>query len=390
MLADASANNNKRYAFMQSLSLEDFSELVGQLYQGPMENIPWVTFLNQLNRLLDSKYVTFILRPPSSQVDGLMVSTNGTSSEATNSYNKHFYALDPFIGLPNSEVVALSDYLPEAELRQSEFFRNFLEPVDVFHILGVDINTSDGAQCRLRISRGRDDPPFVNDEKTLLARFIPHLEQSIKVHMQLNRIEIERNLYAGAVDQMAVGTIILDETGKVLQTNQVAERLLQEKDGIKQVNDGLQVGSARDTQEFRRLVRQAMLSQKGNQATVVEAMRVTRPSGRADLGIIVRSVPLAAWSEGKQCPAVVIFISDPEQQSSAPQEIVRALFDFTPAETQLAMLLANGLTLDEASEELGISRNTSRAHLRSTFSKTGVTRQTMLVRLILRSVATLG
>ncbi|MFJ3076978.1 MULTISPECIES: helix-turn-helix transcriptional regulator [Pseudomonas] len=375
---------------MQSLTLEDFSELVGQLYQGPMENIPWVTFLNQLNRLLDSKYVTFILRPPSSQVDGLMVSTNGTSSEATNSYNKHFYALDPFIGLPNSEVVALSDYLPEAELRQSEFFRNFLEPVDVFHILGVDINTSDGAQCRLRISRGRDDPPFVSAEKTLLARFIPHLEQSIKVHMQLNRIEIERNLYAGAVDQMAVGTIILDETGKVLQTNQVAERLLQEKDGIKQVNDGLQVGSARDTQEFRRLVRQAMLSQKGNQATVVEAMRVTRPSGRADLGIIVRSVPLAAWSEGKQCPAVVIFISDPEQQSSAPQEIVRALFDFTPAETQLAMLLANGLTLDEASEELGISRNTSRAHLRSTFSKTGVTRQTMLVRLILRSVATLG
>jgi len=390
MLADASANNNKRYAFMQSLTLEDFSELVGQLYQGPMENIPWVTFLNQLNRLLNSKYVTFILRPPSTQVDGLMVSTNGTSSEATNSYNKHFYALDPFIGLPDSEVVALSDYLPEAELRQSEFFRNFLEPVDVFHILGVDINTSDGAQCRLRISRGRDDPPFVSDEKTLLARFIPHLEQSIKVHMQLNRIEIERNLYAGAVDQMAVGTIILDETGKVLQTNQVAERLLQEKDGIKQVNDGLQVGSPRDTQEFRRLVRQAMLSQKGNQATVVEAMRVTRPSGRADLGIIVRSVPLAAWSEGKQCPAVVIFISDPEQQSSAPQEIVRALFDFTPAETQLAMLLANGLTLDEASEELGISRNTSRAHLRSTFSKTGVTRQTMLVRLILRSVATLG
>lgn len=375
---------------MQSLTLEDFSELVGQLYQGPLENIPWVTFLTQLNSLLHSKHVTFILRPPSSQVDGLMVSTNGTSTEATTSYNKHFYALDPFVGLPNREVVALADYLPDAELKQSEFFRNFLEPVDVFHILGVDINTSDRAQCRLRISRGRDDPAFVDTEKHLLARFIPHLERSVKVHMQLNRIETERNLYAGAVDQMAVGTIILDETGKVLQTNQVAERLLQEKDGIKQVNDGLQVGSARDTQEFRRLVRQAMLSQKGNQASVVEAMRVKRPSGRADLGIIVRSVPLAAWSEGKQCPTVVIFISDPEQQSSAPQEIVRALFDFTPAETQLAMLLANGLTLDEASEELGISRNTSRAHLRSTFSKTGVTRQTMLVRLILRSVATLG
>jgi DNA-binding CsgD family transcriptional regulator len=54
------------------------------------------------------------------------------------------------------------------------------------------------------------------------------------------------------------------------------------------------------------------------------------------------------------------------------------------------MLLANGLTLDQASAELGVSRNTARTHLRSLFSKTGVSRQTMLVRLILKSVANLA
>ncbi|AWY40199.1 helix-turn-helix transcriptional regulator [Pseudomonas putida] len=374
----------------QSLCLDTFSDLIGNLYQGPLETIPWATFLNQLNVYLQSKYVTFILRPPSAHVDGLMVNTTGTSTEATASYNTHFFSLDPFVDLPNRQVVTLAEFVSNADWQQSEFYKNFLEPVDVFHILGADINTVDGAQCRIRISRGRDDKPFGNEEKALLTHFIPHLERSIKIHMQLNRIEAERNLYAGAVNQMAVGTIILDESGKVLQTNQVADRLIQEKDGLKLVNDGLQVGTARDTQEFRRLVKQSLLSQKSSNPSVVEAMRVQRPSGKADLGIIVRSVPLTDWSEGKQCPTVAIFISDPEQQSTAPQEIVRALFDFTPAETQLAMLLANGLTLDEASEELGISRNTSRAHLRSTFSKTGVTRQTMLVRLILRSVATLG
>jgi len=374
----------------QCLSLDTFSDLIGNLYQGPLETIPWATFLNQLNVHLHSKYVTFILRPPSAHVDGLMVNTTGTSTEATASYNTHFFSLDPFVDLPNRQVVTLAEFVSNDDWQNSEFYKNFLEPVDVFHILGADINTVDGAQCRIRISRGRDDKAFGAEEKALLTHFIPHLERSIKIHMQLNRIEAERNLYAGAVNQMAVGTIILDEAGKVLQTNQVADRLIQEKDGIKLVNDGLQVGTARDTQEFRRLVKQSLLSQKSGNPSVVEALRVQRPSGKADLGIIVRSVPLSDWSEGKQCPTVVIFISDPEQQSTAPQDIVRALFDFTPAETQLAMLLANGLTLDEASEELGISRNTSRAHLRSTFSKTGVTRQTMLVRLILRSVATLG
>ena len=45
---------------------------------------------------------------------------------------------------------------------------------------------------------------------------------------------------------------------------------------------------------------------------------------------------------------------------------------------------------DEAAEKMDVRRNTARTHLRSIFCKTGVTRQTMLVRLLLNSVITLG
>ncbi|MCY1427647.1 hypothetical protein D9M71_435040 [compost metagenome] len=364
--------------------------MLGNLYQGPLESTPWQSFLIELSHCLDGKYVTFILRPPSDQLDGLMVNANESSAEVVASYNQYYFNLDPFVDLPNGKVVTLEEFVSQEDWLNSEFYKNFLEPVGVFHILGADITTSDGALCRIRVCRGVESPGFVDEDKAFLAHFIPHLERSVALHTQINRIETERNLYAGAVDQFAVGTIILDENGKILQTNQVADRLLKEKDGLKISADNLQVGTPRDCQEFRRLVKQALQSQRGERPSVVEAMRVQRPSGRADLGIIVRSVPLSEWNEGKHCPSVVIFVSDPEQEASAPQEIVKALFDLTPAEAQLAMLLANGLTLDEASEELGISRNTARAHLRATFSKTGVTRQTMLVRLILRSAATLG
>ena len=46
--------------------------------------------------------------------------------------------------------------------------------------------------------------------------------------------------------------------------------------------------------------------------------------------------------------------------------------------------------LEEAAEALNIRRNTARAHLRSIFSKTGVRRQTELVRIMLNSVAALS
>ncbi|MFV3308402.1 helix-turn-helix transcriptional regulator [Pseudomonas sp. NY15181] len=373
-----------------TLSLDQFSGMLGNLYQGPLEPTPWQSFLNQLNQFLDAKYVTFILRPPSDENEGLMVNANGSSAEIVASYNQYYFNLDPFVDLPSGQVVTIDEFISQEAWLASEFYRNFAAPAGVFHILGADIRTSDGALCRIRVCRGIESPAFTEDDKARLAYFVPHLERSVVLHTQINRIETERNLYAGAVDQFAVGTIILDENGKILQTNQVAENLLREKDGLKISGDNLQVGTARDSQEFRRLVKQALLSQKSSHPSVVEAMRVQRPSGRADLGIVVRSVPLSEWNEGRHCPSVVIFVSDPEQEARAPQEIVKALFDLTPSESQLAMLLANGLTLDEASDELGISRNTARAHLRSTFSKTGVTRQTMLVRLILRSVASLG
>lgn len=91
-------------------------------------------------------------------------------------------------------------------------------------------------------------------------------------------------------------------------------------------------------------MKQALQSQKSGYPSVAEDMRVQRPSCRAGLGIIVRSVPLSEWNEGRDCPSVVIFVNEPEQETRAPQETVKALFGLTPSETQLTMLLPNGLS----------------------------------------------
>ncbi|MFC6672030.1 helix-turn-helix transcriptional regulator [Marinobacterium aestuariivivens] len=355
-----------------------------------MEAVPWETFLNELRTLVNAQYGSLILRSPSLEDTGLTINVGPTSTEASSAYSDHFYALDPFVGLPRNKMVTIQEFLSLEDWTKSEFYLQFLAPVDVLHIMGADLKTRDGVETRLRLCRTRDQDDFGEREKAICSLLLSHLERSIQLHHRLNRMESERNVYAGAVDQLAVGTIILDEKGLVMETNQVANNLIKALDGIKLTNGILQVGTNEDTAELKRMVSRTLSAQRRAEPTVVEALRVSRPSGRTDLGIIVRSVPSMQWSEGKACPAAVIFISDPEQEAQAPQEVVKQLFGLTPAEASLAMLLANGLTLDEASEELEISRNTARAHLRSIFSKTGVTRQTMLVRLILKSVASLG
>jgi DNA-binding CsgD family transcriptional regulator len=124
--------------------------------------------------------------------------------------------------------------------------------------------------------------------------------------------------------------------------------------------------------------------------SLVKVFRLDQRDGTAGVGILLRPLPLVDASDGSRNPAVAIFISNPAQSRGAQRDVLMELFGFTPSEANLALQLANGLTLDEASEVLSISRNTAKSHLSAIFSKTGVTRQTKLIQLILKSVALMG
>jgi DNA-binding CsgD family transcriptional regulator len=371
-----------------SLSLSDFSELLAAIYEGPLEAVPWKSALDLLRRHLRASYVTLMLRPPSADLAPLMVNSAGDwpiTREAE--YNKHYYALDPFVDLPQDKVVTVQELIGEANWRESEFYTQFLKPLDILHALGADIRTDDGIECRLRVARPHREPPFSENDKALCTVVLPHLKRAVRLHSQLEGVDSERRLYAGTVDRMLVGTVMLDETGSVLKSNPVADEMIREGDGLRLVNGALRADVAAENRELQRLVRQAL---NGGTPAVVNAISITRKSARGKLGVLIRSLPNAGSSKTKRRPSVALFIRDAARKSEASREMVRRLFDLTPAESSLALALANGLTLDEAADGLNIRKNTARAHLRSIFSKTGVTRQTTLVRVLLSSVIWLG
>ncbi|WER49065.1 helix-turn-helix transcriptional regulator [Cupriavidus sp. WKF15] len=394
MLMEVPQNPATAGAFAQlELSPADFSVLLGQIYQGPMEKVPWGKALELIRRQLRANYVTLILRSPAADRAGLMVnaSEHGTTQPGEASYNSYYYSLDPFVGLPSNRVVTIDEHLGPAAWCSSELYQQFLHPLGVRFVLGADLRTDDGVECRLRVSRNMDAPDFSQSEKALCTALLPHLKRAVDLHSRMDMVESERNVCAGAIDRMLVGMVMIDESGTIIKTNAAADEILAARDGIRIAMGTLEVNYGQENRKFQRLLRQSMAAHRGAAMAGTEAMSVTRPSGKARLGLLIRTVPLSEWSEdNRRRPACVVFIRDPERKSRASRDMVRQLFDFTPAETELALQLANGLTLDESAEELGISKNTARAHLRAIFSKTGVTRQAKLVRMLLGSVISLG
>lgn len=381
----------------------DYDRLLGLIYEGPLEPRPWQSALPHLRGLFDAQVVSLVLRPPAEDDRGVILNSvrdsgNGDSQNAladpndweVTAYREQFFALDPFINLPLNKVITLQDLLSDRDLEDSDYYRYYLQPVNLFHILGVDTAEPGGMVARLRISRRHQDGSFKRADRSLLERITPHLQRATHIYARLSRATSERDLYAGAVDQLTVATIILDERGQLLNTNALAQALLDERSGLSLKDQHLHVGGRGLNRLFQEALATVIHAQQRGETSVVRALRIPRDGERSDLGLVIRPIPVSDWGEGQGTPCAAVFISDPDLRESASQQTLGELFGLTPAEANLAILLSRGLSLAEASESQNISQHTARAQLKSIFAKTGASRQAELVRLVLKSVASLG
>jgi DNA-binding CsgD family transcriptional regulator/PAS domain-containing protein len=368
----------------------NYDRLISAIYQGPLEDEPWQGFLSEIHAQMHAVTVTLVLNPPSDKGRGAMRVVGGSTAEGMNNYQERLFAMDPFQSLRPGEVRSLMEMVSPDEWMRSELYNLCMKPCGLYDSVAVDIHVPGEMNAGLRVSRGPDAKIFDDADRDLIRSLTPHLERALRLHVRLNKVESERDLYAGAVESLSLATILLDENGKVLSCNRMAEQLIVREPEVRIEDGQLLLGDQATSRKLQSMVENLLAQRGSSEPAVVEALRVPREGDFADLGVIARPVPASEWSEGKAVPTVAVFVSDPEYGAEAPVKVIIQLFGFTPTEAQLSLLLADGLSLDEASEALGMSRNTARTHLRSIFSKTGVSRQTLLVRLILKSVAQLA
>ena len=78
-----------------------------------------------------------------------------------------------------------------------------------------------------------------------------------------------------------------------------------------------------------------------------------------------------------------IFMQDPIEMPPLAAQAFAELYHLTVSEQRVLLALAPGLSVKEAAESLGISESTAKTHLKHIYSKTGVSKQTELMRLFM-------
>ena len=370
------------------LTLERFSRLVEVMYEAALDPALWPAALEAIRHELSANYVSLIVRRASDDDKGLIVSVS--SGPAPLAPGNPFILHSPFTDIPVGQLVTDADVMPGADWRSSDYFRDWCAPHDVFYVMAANLRTRAGSTYGLRITRPQSASAFSSTNTETVRRMLPHVRQALDAYLSVNRDRKVSDLYGHAMAQLMVGAIVLDDRGKVIECNAAASGILALQDGLRLAGDQLEATYATDNRKLQELVRNALLRSNLARVELAEAMAIDRPSGQLSWGLVVQAVSPDEWTEGKHRPSVAVFVRDTEGKAHPPTRLAQQLFQLTPAETALAIELANGLSLEEAAHALNIRRNTARAHLRSIFSKTGVRRQTELVRLFLNSVAWLG
>ena len=349
-----------------------FSELLVRLYGDLGGERPWDAFLEALAKWLESSFSTLIITAPGTHIPGTYI-TPGADPHFKAHYLESFFTIDPFKDLPDGKVTSFSEFISQMAMEEYAAYRDYLDVAGGEQVLAVDMRFSGQFEARFRVSRDKSRSDFTAADRAALQALVPHLRIAVSLYEKLQLASAEHAVFESATEGLGLALLVLDRNNRIVSSNALAERFLNEGEGVRRAGDSL----AFDNAEPRKIVADLLASPRGQ--TKVTRFRIERAE-RGDLIATARAMDLPAIHSGTG--ALALFLALPGDETPLEPETARELFGLTMAEARLAVTLTQGLSLVEAARRLGITHNTAKTQLRAIFAKTGARRQSQLVSIL--------
>jgi DNA-binding CsgD family transcriptional regulator len=377
---------------------EALLEIVGDIYEGPLEAEPWRSFAERLRTVLAARNVAITLHHPQGDVGDTYVmaqeADDATDWEAVETiYREQFMHSDP----GRLELVQPGEILEIGVGSVSPEERDFRASLDIGNCLRTSFAEPGGMRCWIDVVRPlRGAAPFDAADTGLLRTLHPHLVRALRLYAAQKRQEAERAVYEDTIDHFVLGSVLLDGALGVMRINKAAATIIDAHTGIRIARGRLRLADPVMRRELDSALQRALDAGVGEKRERHgELVRLDTPGGKP-LGLLVCPVTQARYYQGAHAPSVIVYLTDLAQKLEAlqptresSQALVAQLFGLTPQEARLALLLADGCTLAAAAQQIGVAEAAARSYSKRIYAKMGIKSQSDIVRLVYRSFALL-
>ena len=283
--------------------------------------------------------------------------------------------------LPDSQLTPVPSLFSEDEMKTSVVYNDLLPRTDTRDGFNVRLDGPDGSRIVWGLADPVEGDGWSAAQVETIEGLLPHLRQLVRVRQALVNAGA---LGASMAEQLAnvwTGVIHLDRRARVVAANDRGGAILRSGDGLTDRDGTLRATLPEEDAALQALLARALPYLGGPGAG--GSMMVKRENSVSRLVVHVSPVNERGPELWQGRVGALVLAVDPTDRLGIDPERVGDILGLSPAQTYLAVSLAEGRTTREIAAEMGRSVNTVRWHIRHIYTRHGLSRQVELIRLVM-------
>jgi len=367
------------------------SNLIPEIYKATVNPAHWDYVLEKIAELTHSKTACLYYLDKSIGMAST-IAQFGCPKHMIPNYNKQFAKLDSLFDMTVSDDVkgeALCQFFSPGNNGFSgvefDIYENWMKPEGVYHLGRIQFLDDDSHKASIAILRDEDAGVWEKGDIRVFNEIVPHLKRALDIHAEFTRLRMQQDAMMKGLDRLVIGLILYDRNAHAVYINPTAKSIIKSHPALALNDDGLLLNAAKDHQKLQQTILDWASIDPEDSWKQSVAIGITHPDVVAPLPLLVTPMhaQLLTSDLDYEGAKVAVFLSDPNLQQPISVSNLVSGDGLTPSEAQVAISIANGRSIDDIARISNHSVHTIRSQLKSTFKKTGVSRQSELIKLLL-------
>ena len=370
--------------------LESFDRVVAAMQDAALGEADWSTASGLVDRLCGTKGNVLVHgdgdRTEDVAIDFAMFCHRGQRNrDSEHEYFSVYHPVDERMPrlrrLPDSKVVHCRALFTAEELRTSVIYNDVMVRGGYGDSLSVRLDGPDGSRIVWVAADPVDAEGWSSARTGTVGRFLPHIRQFVRVRHALAQAQALGGSLGAMLENSRLGIVQLDRRARIVAANDIALDLLRRQDGVCDEGGAFRALLPDDDARLQTLLAHAV-PPFGGRGTA-GSLALARPDGLSPLVLHVTPVADPEGDFRFRRAAALVLIVDARRRAFIDPDLVAATLGLTPAESEIAVSLAEGAAIGEIAASSGREEDAVRQHLKHISDRLGTVRQLELTQLVL-------
>jgi DNA-binding CsgD family transcriptional regulator len=277
---------------------------------------------------------------------------------------------------PVLEVLAENDFITPEEHRTHQHYQEFARPWDIPYICLTTLDRRHDLLVGLAVNRSEREGHISESQRRIFESLAPHVRAAVRIQMSLEDQGIA--LLSGVLESLAVPAFLCERSGRVTSMTPAAEEMIARGDVLRIKSRQLTAAMDFDARALSAAIEAAADAHSAAfrppQTLVVRSACPTS----APLVLDVVRLPSPALEFNPKARVLIVPHGFGDREGRR-RIVLRSVYKLTEAETDVAMQLLQGRTVESIASSRDVRAGTVRLQIKCILAKCGVSRQVELV-----------